>query len=97
MKKLSFVLTFFSIFFLVFLSGCIVIEESQYGDPIYQEPRIIYKVWPRTAPLYYYHNNTYIYQPQVGNKPRKPRPKPNHPRKPHKPRNPRVKNVRSPR
>ena len=94
MKKLPFVLILLSIFFLLFLSGCIVVEESQYGDPIYQEPHIIYKVWPKTAPLYYYHHNTYIYQPQVRNK---PRPKPHHPRKPHKPRNPRVKNTRTPR
>ena len=43
------------------LTGCIVVSEAQYYDPLYQNPTIVYDVWPQSNYFYNYSNTTYIY------------------------------------
>ena len=71
------------------LTGCIVVSESQYYDPLYQNPTIIYDVWPQSN---YFYNTTYVYP-----KPKKKKPRHNHHNKPRKHRKPLQNNVRGPR
>ena len=76
-------------FLITTLTGCIVIDEAQYSDPIYQEHVIIYDVWPQSN---YFYNTTYVYP-----KPKKKKPRHNHHNKPRKHRKPLQNNVRGPR
>ena len=76
------------------LTGCIVVSEAQYYDPLYQNPTIVYDVWPQSNYFYNYSNTTYIY-PKPKNK--KPRHNHNYPNKPRKHRKSLQNNVRGPR
>ena len=78
---------FLLLLFSCFLTSCIVLDESQYYDPIYREHVVIYDVWPQTAPFYNFNNTTYIYQKPTVYGPR------NNPHKPRKPRQPKKKVV----
>lgn len=72
-------------FIIATLTGCVVVDEAQYRDPLYREHIIIYDVWPQYNNFY---NTTYVY----------PQPKYKKPRhKPRKPRKPMQNNVRRPR
>ena len=72
-------------FIITTLTGCVVVDEAQYRDPLYREHIIIYDVWPQYNNFY---NTTYVY----------PKPKYKKSRyKPRKPRKPMQNNVRGPR
>ena len=73
------------------LTGCVVIDEAQYRDPLYREHVIIYDVWPQSN---YFYNTTYVYS-RPRNK--KPRHNSNHHNKPRKHRKSTQNNVRGPR
>jgi len=75
-------------FIIATLTGCVVVDEAQYRDPLYREHIIIYDVWPQYNNFY---NTTYVYP-----KPKYKKPRHNH-NKPRKHRKPLQNNVRRPR
>ena len=65
MKKIIIIITS------MLLTGCVVVDDQLYRDPIYHPQVIIYDVWPQQQPFYHFTNVNYYSTPPVRYGPRK--------------------------